>query len=309
MKTLPTVVATRTIVPRMIRSNKNRPINRLPSRRGGLFMIPSSAGSTAATNPRVTAQIKLQYKTWTGVKGDWGKPQIIPNNTLIPWALLIGVLINKTFLKLSQTVRPSLTAYTMVAKLSSAKIISEASRATSVPSLPMATPMSAAFKAGASLTPSPVILEICPSFCRAFTIWILFCGEARAKMLYFITASQISSSDIASSSGPVTADEYFSSTNPNWSPMARAVSLWSPVIMATRTPAVWASAIAETHSGRGGSMIAQRPTIVNQGSSRPLTNSGFSWSPFLTSPFLTVPRQRAKTRSPWELRVAICSVQ
>ena len=52
--------------------------------------------------------------------------------------------------------RPSATAETMVAKLSSASTMSDACFATAVP-LPMATPMSARFSAGASFTPSPVI--------------------------------------------------------------------------------------------------------------------------------------------------------
>lgn len=51
--------------------------------------------------------------------------------------------------------RPSSTASSIVAKLESARTMSAASFATSVP-LPIATPISAFFKAGASLTPSPV---------------------------------------------------------------------------------------------------------------------------------------------------------
>ena len=47
----------------------------------------------------------------------------------------------------------------MVAKLSSVNVMSAAPLATSVP-LPIAQPMSAAFSAGASLTPSPVIATI-----------------------------------------------------------------------------------------------------------------------------------------------------
>ena len=58
---------------------------------------------------------------------------------------------------LSKMMRPWRTAATIVAKLSSARIIFAASFVTSVPVIPMATPMSADFNAGASLTPSPVI--------------------------------------------------------------------------------------------------------------------------------------------------------
>ena len=50
---------------------------------------------------------------------------------------------------------------TMVEKLSSARTMSEASLATSVPAMPMATPMSASFSAGASFTPSPVMAATC----------------------------------------------------------------------------------------------------------------------------------------------------
>ena len=68
----------------------------------------------------------------------------------------------------------------IVAKLSSTKIIAEASFETSVPVIPMATPMSAFFRAGASFTPSPVIATILPFFCQASTMRILFSGETLA---------------------------------------------------------------------------------------------------------------------------------
>lgn len=51
--------------------------------------------------------------------------------------------------------RPSSTAATIDEKLSSANTISEADLATAVPE-PIAIPISAFFKAGASFTPSPV---------------------------------------------------------------------------------------------------------------------------------------------------------
>ena len=57
---------------------------------------------------------------------------------------------------------------TMVEKLSSARTMSEASLATSVPAMPMATPMSASFSAGASFTPSPVMAATCTSTPHGF---------------------------------------------------------------------------------------------------------------------------------------------
>src|ERR1019366_5413623 len=62
------------------------------------------------------------------------------------------------------TARPSSTALTMLAKLSSSRTMSAASLATSVPAIPIAMPIWAAFRAGASFTPSPVTA----------TIWFLF---------------------------------------------------------------------------------------------------------------------------------------
>ncbi len=53
--------------------------------------------------------------------------------------------------------RPSSTAFTMVAKLSSVKTMLAASFETSLPVIPIATPILAAFSDGASLTPSPVM--------------------------------------------------------------------------------------------------------------------------------------------------------
>ena len=81
---------------------------------------------------------------------------------------------------LAKIPRPSRIAATIVAKLSSARIMSAASFVTSVPVMPIATPMSADFSAGASLTPSPVMATIAPSACSASTIRSLCSGATRA---------------------------------------------------------------------------------------------------------------------------------
>jgi hypothetical protein len=67
----------------------------------------------------------------------------------------------------------------MVAKLSSTSTMSAASRATSVPDCPMATPMSARLRAGASFTPSPVAATTSPIARRAVTIRSLCSGVVR----------------------------------------------------------------------------------------------------------------------------------
>ena len=65
--------------------------------------------------------------------------------------------------------------------------MSDAPFATSVPVIPIATPISAAFKLGASLTPSPVIETILPFDLKALTIITLCSGETLAKTLKFST--------------------------------------------------------------------------------------------------------------------------
>src|SRR5215213_950692 len=74
--------------------------------------------------------------------------------------------------------RPSRTAPTMVAKLSSVRIIVAASLVTSVPVMPIATPMSALRRAGASLTPSPVIPTTSPRPCSAHDADLVLGGDA-----------------------------------------------------------------------------------------------------------------------------------
>lgn len=61
----------------------------------------------------------------------------------------------------------------MVAKLSSIKIRSDDSFATSVPCIPIAIPIEAYERAGASLTPSPVIATISSYATNYLTILLL----------------------------------------------------------------------------------------------------------------------------------------
>ena len=98
---------------------------------------------------------------------------------------------------------PSLTASTIVVKLSSSNIISAAPFETSVPVIPIATPISALFNDGASLTPSPVIDTIFPLALRAETIFTLCSGETLANTEYFSIFSKNSFSSNLSISGPV----------------------------------------------------------------------------------------------------------
>ncbi len=154
-------------------------------------------------------------------------------------------------------VRPSRTARTMVAKLSSVRTMLAASFATSVPE-PIATPMSALRRAGASLTPSPVIATTCRRACSAVTIRSLCSGATRANTAMFGSAEASVASSIRSSSAPVTA----SPSRPRARAIAAAVARWSPVIIFTEIPALLQSSMASRASARGGSIIPTRPTNV-----------------------------------------------
>ena len=76
-------------------------------------------------------------------------------------------------------------AVTMELKLSSNKIIPDAYLATYVPAIPIANPISAFLRAGASFVPSPVIATTFPSCFNPVAIRYLSSGEDLAKTLKF----------------------------------------------------------------------------------------------------------------------------
>ena len=117
-------------------------------------------------------------------------------------AVLLVKMYAMNFLMLAYTARPSSTALTMEAKLSSARTMSAASFATSVPAIPIATPMSAFFSAGASFTPSPVTATTCPIRWSADTARSLCSGATRARITSPRSASSRAGSPIPSISAP-----------------------------------------------------------------------------------------------------------
>ena len=121
---------------------------------------------------------------------------------------------------------------TIVAKLSSVRIIVAASFETSVPVIPIAMPMSALFSAGASFTPSPVIATMSPFRFSESTRRTLSSGATRAITPMSSIAASSSSSDIALNSAPVIALPGM----PSSLAIAAAVTAWSPVIIRTLDP-------------------------------------------------------------------------
>lgn len=79
--------------------------------------------------------------------------------------------------------RPHSAAFTIEAKLSSRRMISQAALETSVPAIPIANPTSDFFKAGASLVPSPVTATMSPYSLRAVTSKYLSSGLDLASTL------------------------------------------------------------------------------------------------------------------------------
>ena len=85
---------------------------------------------------------------------------------------------------------------------------------TSVPVMPIATPMSACFNAGASFTPSPVIATTCPRDCNARTSLSFCSGATRANTAVLSATSGSSSSDTVANSLPSIATNRPSSSRP-----------------------------------------------------------------------------------------------
>ena len=174
-----------------------------PGSRGRRSMRSGSPGSKASIRPRATAVVMLIHRIWTGVIGRV-VPTAIAARITRPSPRLVGRVHVMNFVRLSKTPRPSSTAASMVAKLSSVRTMSAESLATSEPTIPIATPMSACLSAGASLTPSPVIATTSSRDCRASTMRSFCSAVTRAKTWVRSIRSGRSSSPVASSSRPVT---------------------------------------------------------------------------------------------------------
>ena len=129
---------------------------------------------------------------------------------------------------------------------------------TSVPFMPIATPICASFKAGASFTPSPVIVTISPFCLRAFTILNLCSGLTLANIVILFTIFASSSSVNLSISSPVmTLPE-----RPISFPISTAVSLLSPVIILTFIPLSLQEIMVGLTFALGGSSMATKPKKI-----------------------------------------------
>jgi len=136
--------------------------------------------------------------------------------------------------------------------------MSLASRATSVPAIPMARPTSAFLSAGASFVPSPVTATTAPVFWRACTRRSLSRGSARAITSRPCAAVTWSSGESVRNSFPVTT--FPPARIPASCAMARAVSGLSPVTIRTRMPAPRLRATDSGMFSRSGSRMPTYPS-------------------------------------------------
>ena len=86
----------------------------------------------------------------------------------------------------SKIFRPYFAAVTILPKLSSSKIIPAAYLAIYTPAIPIANPISAFFKAGASFPPSPVIATTFPSYFNPVANRYLSSGDDLANTLNYL---------------------------------------------------------------------------------------------------------------------------
>ena len=174
---------------------------------------------------------------------------------------------------------PSSTALTIVAKLSSVRIIAAASLETSVPVMPIAMPMSACLSAGASLTPSPVIADDVALALEDVDEADLLLGRDAGDDADVVDLGDRPRSSLsAANSAPVIARP----SMPSSRAIASAVTAWSPVIIRTWMPAVvrrrrsrpWPPAAAgrrcrraRAASGRPSARAGRRPGRTSPGRS------------------------------------------
>ncbi len=128
---------------------------------GGSSITSRDIGSTPRASAGKESVTRLTHNSWIARSGAGARSRNAAKTTSISPILheRRKCTVRRMFLYIPL---PSLTAETMVEKLSSVSTMSAADLATSVPPRPMAQPMSAAFRAGASFTPSPVMATVMP---------------------------------------------------------------------------------------------------------------------------------------------------
>mmetsp|Transcript_32869 Transcript_32869/g.58901 ORF Transcript_32869/g.58901 Transcript_32869/m.58901 type:complete len:287 (-) Transcript_32869:1630-2490(-) len=233
---------------------------------GGRFMRSEAQSSRAIPIAGPEPVAVLMNRMAIGLSTKMGKPLSSmtkardTSSTTASAMLPLSRCITKLLMEAKMR-RPSRTALTMVAKLSSASTMSATPLVTSEPVIPMAMPTSASLMEGESFTPSPVIAAILPRLCSASTMRTLLSGEQRATMRGSSGILSRSSSLMASILGPVVMTPFAAGPAgimPISFAMASAVAGWSPVSMRTTIPAEKHCFTAVMEDCLGGSRTAMR---------------------------------------------------
>ncbi len=146
----------------------------------------SDGGSVASAKAAKVSIIKLTHNIWTGVNGD----SLIKTAPRKAMKIATTLTVNwncKNFLIQSKMFLPYLAAVTILPKLSSSRIMPAAYLAIYTPAIPMANPISAFLRAGASLPPSPVIATTWPNSFSPVASKYLSEGDDLASTLNSLT--------------------------------------------------------------------------------------------------------------------------
>ncbi len=147
---------------------------------GGRSNTSSAGASSDSASPGKMSLMRLIQSNCIPVRGCPMPPMLAVSVTIISLRFVASRKWSD-FRTLSYMVLPWLTATIMVSMLSFSRTTSATSLATSVPVSPMATPIFAAFKAGLSFIPSPVMATTLPAPCKPCTICSLCPGLTLAN--------------------------------------------------------------------------------------------------------------------------------
>ena len=227
--------------------------------RGGSCITRSSGGREASASAAKVSMMRFTQSICVTVRGD-SVPRNAPMSTMRQAATLMVIWKTMKRWIFLYRERPHMTAREMLMKELSRMVMALASLATVVPS-PMESPTCAAFRAGASLVPSPVTATTWSFFWSSLTSRSLSMGLARHMIFRSITRSSSSASGVCSNSTPVIRRSGVSSSvhRPIWRPISRAVPGVSPVTILMRMPASMQSFTAWGTSSRTGSEMAAMP--------------------------------------------------
>jgi hypothetical protein len=199
-------------------------------RRGGRCITPRSAGSAASASPGRPSVTRLTHRMWIGSSGI-GRPSSGARKQHPDLARVAGQRVADELADVVEDAPAFAHRPTMVAKLSSSSTRLAASRATSVPPRPMATPMSAAQRGRVVHAVAGHRDELALRLQGAHDADLLRRVHRGRRRATRSTCAASAASSISASSAPVSTRCAPRSRCPGRCAMASAVAGWSPVII------------------------------------------------------------------------------